>query len=108
MDTSRPFTTLFVLVSVDGKISTGDRKEMDFDLDFPHIRGVKDGLNQYYDLELGTDEFSLNTGKTLARSESTRSKTAQNSRQSPLWWWTLGPISPGKEFRISSKGDESS
>ena len=67
MDTSRPFTTLFLLVSADGKISTGDTKEMDFDRNLPHIIGVKEGLNQYYDLELGTDAFSLNTGKTLAK-----------------------------------------
>ena len=47
---------------------------MDFDLDLPLIPGVKEGLNQYYDLELGTDQFSLNTGRVLA-------KTGINERQ---------------------------
>ena len=40
---------------------------MDVDRDFPHIPGVREGLKQYYDLELGTDQFSLNTGRTLAK-----------------------------------------
>ena len=40
---------------------------MDVDRDFPHIPGVSEGLKQYYDLELGTDQLSLNTGRTLAK-----------------------------------------
>ncbi len=67
MDAARPFTTLFLLVSVDGKISTGDTDDMDVDTDLPRIPGVKEGLNQYYDLELDTDQFSLNTGRVLAK-----------------------------------------
>ncbi len=67
MDGARPFTTLFLLVSVDGKISTGDTDRMDVDRDFPRIPGVREGLKQYYDLEHGTDDFSLNTGRTLAK-----------------------------------------
>ena len=67
MHTSRPFTTLFLLASADGKISTGDTDDMDVDRDFPHLPGVSNGLKQYYDLQLGTDVFSLNTGKTLAK-----------------------------------------
>lgn len=39
---NRPITTLFMLTSVDGKISTGNSKELDFDVDFPKINGVKD------------------------------------------------------------------
>ena len=42
----RPVTTLFMLMSVDGKISTGSTDEMDMDRDFPKISGVKEGLHQ--------------------------------------------------------------
>lgn len=63
----RPYTTLFLLVSVDGKISTGDTDIMDVDKDYPKIAGVKEGLKQYYELELQTDLFSFNTGRVLAK-----------------------------------------
>lgn len=63
----RPYTTLFLLVSVDGKISTGDTDVMDVDKDYPKIAGVKEGLKQYYDLELETDLFSFNTGRVFAK-----------------------------------------
>ena len=49
----RAVTTLFMLMSVDGKISTGSSDEMDVDKDFPNITGVKEG----YAIILG-DEFS--------------------------------------------------
>jgi len=60
-------TTLFMLMSVDGKISTGDNDSMDVDKDFPKIDGVKEGLQQYYDLEQETDLWSLNSGRVLAK-----------------------------------------
>ena len=63
----RPYTTLFMLVSVDGKISTGDNDLMDVDKDFPKITGIKEGLYQYYDIERTTDFFSLNTGRVLEK-----------------------------------------
>ena len=63
----RPYTTLFLLVSVDGKISTGDTDVMDVDKDYPKIVGVKEGLKQYYDFELETDLFSFNTGRVFAK-----------------------------------------
>ena len=44
---NRPITTLFMLMSVDGKISTGETDELDFDKDLPNIIGVKEGLQQY-------------------------------------------------------------
>ena len=44
----RPVTTLFLIASVDGKISTGDTDSLDVDRDFPKIVGVKEGLLQYY------------------------------------------------------------
>lgn len=59
----RPITTLFMLVSVDGKISTGSTDEMDYDQDFPQIDGIKEGLHQYYEIEQTTDLWSFNTGR---------------------------------------------
>ena len=58
---------MFLLVSVDGKISTGDTDVMDVDKDYPKIVGVKEGLKQYYDLELETDLFSFNTGRVFSK-----------------------------------------
>lgn len=63
----RPITTLFMLESLDGKISTGNNNTLDIDKDFPRIDGVKEGLKQYYDIESTTDLFSLNTGKVMAK-----------------------------------------
>ncbi len=63
----RPITTLFMLTSVDGKISTGDTDIMDVDKDFPKIIGVSEGLHQYYDIEKTTDYFSLNSGRVFEK-----------------------------------------
>jgi 2,5-diamino-6-(ribosylamino)-4(3H)-pyrimidinone 5'-phosphate reductase len=63
----RPITTLFLIESVDGKISTGDTDELDVDTDFPKIVGVKEGLLQYYDLEQKTDLVSVNSGRVQAK-----------------------------------------
>ncbi len=65
--TARPVTTLFLLQSVDGKISTGAVDERDTDSDFPRIAGVREGLEQYYELERLTDRVSFNSGRTLAK-----------------------------------------
>ena len=59
----RPITTLFMLMSVDGKISTGATDELDVDRDFPGIAGLKEGLHQYYEIEQTTDLWSFNTGR---------------------------------------------
>ena len=67
MVTDRPETTLFMLVSVDGRISTGDTDILDTDTDFPKIKGIREGLEQYYQLEKKTDLFSLNSGRTMAK-----------------------------------------
>ena len=56
-------TTLFMLTSVDGKISTGATDELDVDRDFPKLPGVREGLGQYYEIEQTTDLWSLNTGR---------------------------------------------
>ncbi|MGE5474875.1 MAG: dihydrofolate reductase family protein [Ignavibacteriales bacterium] len=67
MNLDRPETTLFMIESLDGKISTGDTDEMDIDKDFPKINGVKEGLCQYYELEQLTDLYSFNSGKVQAK-----------------------------------------
>ncbi len=59
----RPITTLFMLMSVDGKISTGATDNLDVDKDFPEIPGVREGLHQYYEIERTTDLWSLNSGR---------------------------------------------
>lgn len=64
---NRPVTTLFLITSLDGKITTGDVDELDVDKDFKRIIGIKEGLNQYYEIESKTDPFSLNTGRVMAK-----------------------------------------
>lgn len=59
----RPITTLYMLMSLDGKISTGASDDRDVDKDFPKIDGLKEGLYQYYDIEQTTDLWSFNTGR---------------------------------------------
>lgn len=59
----RPITTLFMLMSVDGKISTGATDNLDVDKDFPKIAGVREGLHQYYEIEQTTDLWSFNSGR---------------------------------------------
>ncbi|MBO4635580.1 MAG: dihydrofolate reductase family protein [Clostridiales bacterium] len=67
MDNGRPVTTLYMLMSVDGKISTGSTDDMDVDKDLPKIHGVREGLQQYYDIEQTTDLWSFNTGRVQAK-----------------------------------------
>lgn len=64
---NRPITTLFMLESLDGKISSGNNDMLDVDKDWCLIPGVKEGLQQYYDIEQTTDLFSLNTGRVMAK-----------------------------------------
>ena len=59
----KPITTLFMLMSVDGKISTGASDALDFDQDLPQSPGVCEGLHQYYEIEQTTDLWSLNSGR---------------------------------------------
>ena len=63
----RPITTLFMLMSVDGKISTGATDDLDVDKDFPQITGVREGLHQYYEIEQTTDLWTLNSGRVQAK-----------------------------------------
>ncbi len=72
----RPVITLFMLMSVDGKISTGATDALDVDKDFPNIAGVREGLHQYYEIEQTTDLWSLNSGRV-------QEKMGVNAKQMP-------------------------
>lgn len=63
----KPITTLFMLQSVDGKITSGDNDTLDADKDWCRIEGVQEGLYQYYEIETTTDLYSLNTGRVMAK-----------------------------------------
>lgn len=63
----KPITTLFMLMSIDGKITSGNNDELDSDKDWKTITGVKEGIQQYYDLEQCTDLWSLNSGRVMAK-----------------------------------------
>jgi 2,5-diamino-6-(ribosylamino)-4(3H)-pyrimidinone 5'-phosphate reductase len=78
----RPITTLFLLTSVDGKISTGATDALDMDRDLPKVKGVGEGLYQYYEIEQTTDLWSLNTGRVQA-------KMGVNEKELP----SRGPVS---------------
>jgi 2,5-diamino-6-(ribosylamino)-4(3H)-pyrimidinone 5'-phosphate reductase len=66
-DAPRPITTLFLIQSVDGKITTGDVDELDTDLDFRRLHGVKEGLHRYYEIEQQIARISFNSGRVLAK-----------------------------------------
>lgn len=66
-NTSRVETTLFLLMSVDGKITSGESDNLDSDRDWKRIRGVKEGLQQYYHHEWAIAANSLNTGRVMAK-----------------------------------------
>lgn len=66
---NRSITTLFMLESLDGKISSGSSDKLDADSDWCKIDGVKEGLHQYYEIEATTDYYSLNTGRVMAKLE---------------------------------------
>lgn len=63
----KPITTLFMLESLDGKISSGNSDHLDADKDWSSIDGVKEGLHQYYEIEATTDFYSLNTGRVMSK-----------------------------------------
>jgi len=56
-----------MISSLDGKISSGDTDQLDVDRDWKKIRGVSEGMGQYYQLEQQTDLVSFNTGRVMAK-----------------------------------------
>ncbi len=62
-----PYVELYMLMSVDGKISSGKLDCLDFDRDIPELDYSKDGLYQYYDIEKTLPNWSIISGKTLSK-----------------------------------------
>ncbi len=58
-------TRLFMLMSVDGKITSGASDILDPEQDWKQISGVSDGFQQFYEIERTTDLYNLNTGRTM-------------------------------------------
>jgi len=56
-----------MLMSVDGKITSGNSDEWDADKDWQTIEGGQEGLHQYYEIEQTTDLWSLNTGRVMEK-----------------------------------------
>lgn len=56
-----------MLMSVDGKISTGAEDQRVFDKDFPTLPELAKWLHQYYELEQETDLRSLNSSKVMKK-----------------------------------------
>jgi len=63
----RPITTLFMLMSLDGKINSGGSDELDVDRDWPLVEGVREGIHQYYEIEATTDLYSFNSGRVMEK-----------------------------------------
>ncbi len=66
-ESDRAETTLFLLVSVDGKITSGETDNLDPDRDWKRIKGVKEGLPPYYQLQQAIAIHSLNSGRVMAK-----------------------------------------
>jgi 2,5-diamino-6-(ribosylamino)-4(3H)-pyrimidinone 5'-phosphate reductase len=63
----RAETTLCLVISLDGKITTGSTDNLDSDLDWKRIVGVKEGFGQYYRVEQSLGPNYLNSGRVLEK-----------------------------------------
>jgi len=63
----RAETTLCLVISLDGKITTGSTDNLDSDLDWKRIVGVKEGFAQYYEIEQSLGPNYLNSGRVLEK-----------------------------------------
>lgn len=63
----RAETTLCLVTSLDGKITTGSTDNLDSDLDWKRIVGVKEGFSQYYKVEHSLGPNYLNSGRVLEK-----------------------------------------
>jgi len=63
----RAETTLCLVISVDGKITTGSKDNLDSDLDWKRVVGVKEGFAQYYRIEQSLGPNYLNSGRVLEK-----------------------------------------
>ncbi len=67
----RTINTLFMIMSLDGKISSGATDDFDLESSIQKIPEIGNGLQQYYDLEQQTDLWSFNTARTLTKETNT-------------------------------------
>jgi 2,5-diamino-6-(ribosylamino)-4(3H)-pyrimidinone 5'-phosphate reductase len=63
----RAETTLCLVISLDGKITTGSTDNLDSELDWKRIVGVKEGFAQYYRVEYSLGPNYLNSGRVLEK-----------------------------------------
>jgi len=63
----RAETTLCLVISLDGKITSGSTDNLDSDSDWTRIVGVKEGFVQYYELEHSLGPNYLNSGRVLEK-----------------------------------------
>jgi len=63
----RAETTLCLVTSLDGKITTGSTDNLDSEKDWKRIRGVKEGFAQYYEVEQSLGPNYLNSGRVLEK-----------------------------------------
>jgi len=81
----RPTTTLFLLMSLDGKISTGDTDKWDVDKDIPKLSGdPANGLQQYYDEEGETSLWSLNSGRVMEKIGANKRNVNKDVKKIPV------------------------
>lgn len=62
----RAETTLCLVISLDGKITTGSTDNLDSE-DWKKIKGVKEGFTQYYRIEESLGPNYLNSGRVLKK-----------------------------------------
>jgi len=63
----RAETTLCLVMSLDGKITTGATDNLDSDRDWKRIKGVKEGFAQYYEVEQSLGPNYLDSGRVLEK-----------------------------------------
>jgi 2,5-diamino-6-(ribosylamino)-4(3H)-pyrimidinone 5'-phosphate reductase len=85
---ARAETTLFLVMSVDGKITSGDSDDLDSDRDWKRLAGVKEGLPQYYHIEQSLAVASLNTGRVMAKI-GVNTRTAAPRKQEALTFFII-------------------
>ncbi len=69
-------TTLCLVISLDGKITTGSTDNLDSESDWTRIVGVKEGFAQYYEVEQSLGPNYLNSGRVLEKVGINRKKEA--------------------------------
>lgn len=63
----RAETTLCLVISLDGKITTGSTDNLDSELDWRRVVGVKEGFAQYHEIEYSLGPNYLNSGRVLEK-----------------------------------------